>query len=138
MEQEKDYNSLLASVTPPKMLWDTLLDSKVASEARETFFAQVRYSFEQEFSYGALAAALSLRRITSPPKEGRTLVDISDELMIDSAVHHPSPIAFALQTSEHGGPVVRFGLIPIHKFGNSALKALKQADEAFSTITFRG
>ena len=137
MESEKDYNSLLESVTPPSVLLDASLDSKAAVEARETFFAQVHHSFEQEFSYGALAAALSVQRITSPPQEGRAYVDVSDELTLGSSVYHPSPLAFALQTSEHGMSVVKFGLVPIHKFGNRALQALKQADEVFSDITFR-
>lgn len=137
MEQPKDYNELLQSVIPPKDLLDVSLDSESALEARDAFFGDIRQHLEEEFSHGALFAALSVQRVVSPPRQGRAHVDMSDELTLGSSIHHPSPLGIALQTSEHGVSVVTFSLIPIHKFGNRALQALKQADEAFSDATFR-
>ncbi len=137
MEQPKDYNELLQAVKPPKDLLDASLDSEDTIEVRDAFFSDVRTHLEEELSYGALFMALSVQRITSPPQQGRAYVDISDELTLDSSVRHPSPLAVALQTNEHGMSVVKFSLIPIHKYGNKALQALKQADESFSDITFR-
>ncbi|MGH7217827.1 MAG: hypothetical protein ACREGE_00055 [Candidatus Microsaccharimonas sp.] len=136
MEQPKNYNELLQSVTPPKTLMDVSLDSEDVVEVRNAFFGDVRQRLEKEFSHGALFAALSVQRIISPPQRGRAHVDMSDELTLVSSIHHPSPLAIALETSEHGMSVVTFSLVPIHKFGNRALQALKQADEAFSIATF--
>ena len=136
MRSEKDYNSLLIPVKPPQDMWGATLETPEAGQARDEFFKNVRQSFETEFSRGALEMALSVKRVVSPPLKGDA-IDISDELTLISADHH-APLAFALQTREHNEQVIRFGLVPIHKFGNKALSALKEADKAFSDIIFRG
>lgn len=136
MRTEKDYNALLVPLQPPQDMWGATLQMPEAQQTRDVFFKNIRRSFEAEFSYSALEMALSVTRVVSPPLKGDD-VDMSDELTLIST-ERPAPIAFALQTREHNEPVVRFGLVPIHKFGNKALSALKEADEAFSDIVFRG
>jgi len=130
-ELARAYDAILEATPTPAALWGVHLDTREATETRETFFEEVKRHLEQRLSALAIYECMRIERV-APEHDQWGKGEISDLLTIDGA----SPLAYAHQTTEDEKKVIRFGVMPIDRVGEQLLAAIEEADEALGRAFF--